>query len=47
MIMKNKKLLEYQVKQFGFFNEADRQSLEKDFMLLIVGSLDRIYGRVV
>jgi len=46
MMIKSKKLLEYQVKQFGFPDEADRRSLMKDFKLLTVDSLDRIYGEL-
>ena len=46
MMIKSKKLLEYQVKQFGFTDEVDRQNLMKDFKLLTVDSLDRIYGEL-
>jgi pimeloyl-ACP methyl ester carboxylesterase len=45
-MLKSKSLLQYQVKQFGFPDEEDRRNLEKDFRLLTVDSLDRVYGEL-
>lgn len=45
-MLKSKSLLKYQVKQFGFPEETDRQNLMKDFGLLTVDSLDHVYGEL-
>lgn len=45
-MMKNEGLLNYQVKQFGFPDEDDRDNLKKDFKLLTTDSLDSIYGEL-
>ncbi len=45
-MLKSKALLQYQVKQFGFPDEEDGRNLEKDFQLLTVDSLDRVYGEL-
>jgi len=45
-MLKSKRLLAYQVKQFGFPDEDDRQNLMKDFQLLTVDILDRVYGEL-
>lgn len=45
-MLKSKALVQYQVKQFGFPEEEDRQNLSKDFQLLTVDSLDRVYSEL-
>lgn len=45
-MMKNKKLLDYQVKQFGFPDADDRNHLREDFKRLTTDSLGRIYGEL-
>lgn len=46
MMLKSKRLLGYQVKQFGFPGDDDRKNLARDFELLTPDSLDRIYGEL-
>lgn len=45
-MMKNTRLLNYQVKQFGFHDETENQNLKNDFKLLTADSLGRIYGEL-
>jgi pimeloyl-ACP methyl ester carboxylesterase len=45
-MLKSKSLLHYQVKQFGFPDEEDKRNLEKDFGMLTVDSLDRVYSEL-
>jgi pimeloyl-ACP methyl ester carboxylesterase len=45
-MLKHKRLLDFQVKQFGFLGNSDRLNLSNDFKSLTVDSLDRIYGEL-
>lgn len=45
-MMKNNRILNYMVKQFGFPDEDDRKNLMEDFRLLTVDSMDSIYGEL-
>ncbi len=46
MMLKSKRLLKYQVKQFGFADEVDRQNLADDFKLFTTDFLGRLYGEL-
>lgn len=45
-MLKNRKLLAFQTKQFGFTDDDDNQNLMNDFKHLTVDSLDDIYGEL-
>ncbi len=46
LMLKSKRLLAYQVKQFGFKCKEDQQHLTDDFRRLTVDRLDHIYGEL-
>jgi len=46
LMLKSKRLLAYQVKQFGFKAKEDQQRLMDDFRMLTVDHLDHVYGEL-
>lgn len=45
-LLKNESVLNWQVKQFGFRDEQDREKLSEDFRLLNADAMDHLYGEL-